>query len=307
MRPVLTALGAALALTLPLKVLAEPVAGTLGPYAVVMEEDPSLPDHTVYRPADLKAVRGKLPVVAFGNGGCVNVGNSFQPLLAELASRGYLVAAPGPIDKAWGGFERPQGERAPSARPSQSQPGQMLKTIDWAQAQNAKQGSPYAGKLDLAHIAVAGQSCGGLESIAAGKDPRVATVLVLNSGIIRGGIPNADGSTRAPSGYLPASEADLPGLHTPTAYLIGGPKDQAYRGAEGDFADIKTVPLFNANIDKGHGGTWREPHGGEMGRVAIAWLDWRLKGDAAAGQLFAGADCGLCKDPAWTVKRKNMN
>jgi hypothetical protein len=303
MRPVLTALGAALALTLPLKALAEPVAGTSGPYAVVMEEDPSLPDHTVYRPADLKAVKGKLPVVAFGNGGCVNIGNSFQPLLSELASRGYLVAAPGPIDKAWGGFERPQ----PGARPSQSQPGQMLKTIDWAQAQNAKTGSPYAGKLDLAHIAVAGQSCGGLESIAAGKDPRVATVLVLNSGIIRGGIPNPDGSTRAPSGYLPASEADLPGLHTPTAYLIGGPKDQAYRGAEGDFADIKTVPLFNANIDKGHGGTWREPGGGEMGRVAIAWLDWRLKGDAAAGKLFSGADCGLCKDPAWTVKRKNMN
>ena len=133
----------------------------------------------------------------------------------------------------------------------------------------------------------------------------MTTVLVLNSGIIRGGIPTPDGGTRQPAGYLPASDADLPKLHTPMLYLIGGEKDQAYRGAEGDFEAIQKVPVFNANTPVGHGGTWQQPGGGAMGKVAIDWLNWRLKGDAAAAKTFNGDPCGLCKDAAWTVKRKN--
>lgn len=281
---------------------AEPLTGTSGPYAVVMEVDPTLPDHTVYRPADLKAVKGQIPFVAFGNGGCANVGNAFKTFLGEMASRGYVVTAPGPIDPAVGG-PRPAG----AARPGQSKPGQMLAAIDWAEKEAKRSGSAYRGKLDVSKVAVAGQSCGGLEAIAAGGDPRVDTVLVLNSGIIRGGIPNPDGTTRAPSGYLPAGEADLPKLHTPVVYLIGGQKDQAWRGAEGDFAALTQVPVFNANLDVGHGGTWREPGGGVMGAAAIAWLDWKLKGDAQAGKTFVGKDCGLCADARWTVKTKNFD
>ena len=133
----------------------------------------------------------------------------------------------------------------------------------------------------------------------------MTTVLVLNSGIIRGGIPTPDGGTRQPAGYLPASDADLPKLHTPMLYLIGGEKDQAHRGAEGDFEAIQKVPVFNANTPVGHGGTWRQPGGGAMGKVAIDWLNWRLKGDAEAAKTFNGDPCGLCKDTAWTVKRKS--
>jgi poly(3-hydroxybutyrate) depolymerase len=88
-------------------------------------------------------------------------------------------------------------------------------------------------------------------------------------------------------------------------YLIGGEKDQAHRGAEGDFEAIQKVPVFNANTPVGHGGTWQQPGGGAMGKVAIDWLNWRLKGDAAAAKTFNGDPCGLCKDTAWTVKRKN--
>lgn len=293
----LTALLAAAAL-LPAAAGAEALSGTLGPYPVVMEQDPSLPDHTVYRPADLKAVPGKLPMIAFGNGGCANVGSAFKALLGEVASHGYVVTAPGPITPP-----------APVAgqRPGQSKPKQMQTALSWAEAQTAKAGGVYQGRIDTSKLAVMGQSCGGLEAIQAGGDARVRTVLVLNSGIIRGGIPNADGTVREPSGYLPASAADLKNLHTPVLYLIGGPTDQAYRGAEGDFADIAGPPLFNANINLGHGGSWRQPHGGVMGKAAIDWLNWRLKGDAAASKTFAGADCGLCRDPQWTVKRKNFD
>jgi dienelactone hydrolase len=271
----------------------ESLSGTSGRYAAVMEMDRTLADHTVYRPADLSKVQGKLPVVSFGNGGCVNIGSAFKTLLGEVASHGYVAIATGPI------------AQEPAVPGPQSKTESLVKAIDWAIAENARKGSPYYGRIDTTKIAVAGQSCGGLQAIAVGADPRVTTVLVLNSGIIRGGIPTPDGGTRQPAGYLPASDADLPKLHTPMLYLIGGEKDQAHRGAEGDFEAIQKVPVFNANTPVGHGGTWQQPGGGAMGKVAIDWLNWRLKGDAAAAKTFNGDPCGLCKDTAWTVKRKN--
>jgi dienelactone hydrolase len=274
---------------------AESLSGTSGRYAAVMEMDTTLADHTVYRPADLSKVQGKLPVVSFGNGGCVNIGSAFKTLLGEVASHGYLAIATGP----------PAGG-PPGGMPfAQSKTESLVKAIDWAIAENARKGSPYYGRIDTTKIAVAGQSCGGLQAIAVGADPRVTTVMVLNSGIIRGGIPTPDGGTRQPAGYLPASDADLPKLHTPMLYLIGGEKDQAHRGAEGDFEAIQNVLVFNANTPVGHGGTWRQPGGGAMGKVAIDWLNWRLKGDGEAAKTFNGDPCGLCKDTAWTVKRKN--
>ena len=275
---------------------AESIPGTSGRYAAVMEMDATLADHTVYRPADLGKVQGKLPIVSFGNGGCINIGSAFKTLLGEVASYGYLAIATGPI--------APE-PAVPGARAEQSKTESLVKAIDWAIAENTRKGSPYYGRLDTTKIAVAGQSCGGLQAIAVGSDPRVTTVLVLNSGIIRGGIPTPDGGTRQPAGYLPASDADLRKLHTPMLYLIGGEKDQAHRGAEGDFDAIQNVPVFNANTPVGHSGTWRQPAGGAMGKVAIAWLNWRLKGDAEAAKTFNGDPCGLCTDTAWTVKRKS--
>jgi hypothetical protein len=302
MRVSLLLVGAALTALFSLAAHAETLHGTSGSYVVVMEADPTLPEHTIYRPADLNAVPGKLPMIAFGNGGCVNIGTAFQILLGELASHGYIVTAPGLIPTPQPASAPPQ----PRGPMTQSKPGQMKTAIDWAEREAHRPGSFYESRLDTSRIAVAGQSCGGLEAIAAGGDSRVDTVLVLNSGIIRGGIPNPDGTIRQPAGYLPASEADLARLHTPVAYLIGGQTDQAWKGAEGDFKDIDNVPVFKANIDVGHGGTWREPHGGDMGAAAIAWLDWQLKDDQQAGAMFIGADCTLCKDSKWSVEKKNM-
>ena len=293
---------------------AESLSGTSGRYVARMEMDATLPDHTVYRPADLSKVQGKLPIVSFGNGGCVNIGSAFKTLLGEVASHGYLAIATGPIGPE-PAFPPPRPPAAGAAPPAGLPPGGMpfeqskteslVKAIDWAIAENARKGSPYYGRIDTTKVAVAGQSCGGLQAIAVGADPRVTTVMVLNSGIIRGGIPNADGTTRPPAGYLPATDADLPKLHTPMLYLIGGEKDQAHRGAEGDFEAIQKLPVFNANTPVGHGGTWRQPGGGAMGKVTLDWLNWQLKGDKEAAKTFNGDPCGLCKDAAWAVKRKN--
>src|SRR5262252_474499 len=45
-----------------------------GPFKAVMAEDPSLPDHTLYYPVNMTSA-GKLPVITWGNGACLNAGN----------------------------------------------------------------------------------------------------------------------------------------------------------------------------------------------------------------------------------------
>lgn len=277
------------------------VRGLGGPYPVIMEMDPSLADHTLYRPADVEAVGRPLPVIAYGAGACLNVGNMTPQFLGELASYGYLVVAGGPIIE---GADRPRSPDAPAVPDyPQNRTAQLLETIDWAIAQNDVSGGRFAGRLATDKIAVMGHSCGGLQAIAAADDPRVATVVIGNSGIIR--TPPSD-QTRTGRSYRPAGVDDLKRLHAPMLYVSGGPTDQAQPNAILDFAAIDGLPIFHGDIGTGHGGTYREARGGEYARVIREWLDWRLLGDAQAGRTFAGADCRLCTDARWTVERKNL-
>ena len=294
--------------------IGQPATETTGPYKAVMEMDPSLPQHTVYRPADLAKVKGKLPVVAFANGACANAGNAFENYLAEVASHGFVVAANGPIDPAAPGRPPkpgsnpqlapapPSGGRSPFV---QTKTSQLYETMDWAKVQNADRASRYSGKLDLGSIAVMGQSCGGLQALEAAGDPRVKTAVILNSGIIRdrATLPN----TLPVGSIMPGTPETLTRLHTPLIYIIGGETDIAYKNAETDFAEIQKVPLFKANLTGvGHNGTLWQPHGGKFAEVATRWLLWQLKGDETAMQTFAGENCALCQDPAWKIERKNF-
>ncbi|GGK90306.1 hypothetical protein [Nocardia jinanensis] len=36
------------------------------------------------------------------------------------------------------------------------------------------------------------------------------------------------------------------------------------------------------------------------------WFDYTLHDNDAAGAQFAGAACGLCTRPAWTVRTRNL-
>lgn len=316
MKPTTAGVLAALALSVPLAMPAvgmaqianppgrsEPVsvANLGGPYPVVMEMDPTLADHTIYRPADMDQVGRTLPVVAYGAGACLNVGNMTPQFLGELASYGYLVVAGGPIIA---GADAPRSPDAPGVPDyPQNRTAQLLETIDWAIAQNDVTGGRFEGRLATDKIAVIGHSCGGLQAIAAADDPRVATAVIGNSGIIR--TPPSD-ETRTGRSYRPAGVDDLKRLHAPMLYVSGGPTDQAQPNAILDFAAISGLPIFHGDIGTGHGGTYREPRGGEYAQVIRDWLNWRLLGDIQAGRTFTGADCRLCTDPRWTVERKNL-
>jgi dienelactone hydrolase len=301
-------------------VVTEPVFQTNGPYKVQEMMEPSLPRHTVYRPIDLKTVQAKLPIMAFGNGGCSMIGNAFETYLTQIASYGFLIIASGPIRPEFPPEGRPAANGTTLGQPSdavvgafsteRSKTSHLFEAIDWAVAQNKDPQSPYYGKIAVEMIAVSGQSCGALEALEASADPRVKTAIIFNSGIMRGMPPEF--TMKGPDGktinvVVPGTEETLKKLHTPVIYLIGGEKDIAYKNSEMDYQQIEGIPLFNANLDNvGHNGSLSRPFGGKMAQAARLWLQWQLQGDPEAAKAFVGPDCTLCKDPEWVVKKKNM-
>jgi dienelactone hydrolase len=267
-----------------------------GHYPAIKQVDPSLPGHVVYRPAALERLGGrKLGVVVWGNGGCSDDGASARFHLLELASHGYLVIAPGRILSGPGAPPRGPVTTELTVRTTSDQ---VRAGIDWALAENARVGSIYHGRIGPGQVAVAGHSCGGLQALQVAGDPRVRTVLIHNSGVYN--------DATNPRNSMKVDKALLRTLHTPVVYILGGPTDIAYPNGTDDFARIDHVPAMLLNLGVGHGGTFNEPNGGRVAQVAVAWLDWRLRGDRAAGRWFTGKNCTLCRDPAWTVQRKGI-
>jgi dienelactone hydrolase len=219
--------------------------------------------------------------------------------LLEVASHGYLVIVPGAIYTGPGAIERPA--ELPPAGPNVvlTTHQQLAEAITWALAENERAGSPYFGLIDPAAIAVSGFSCGGLQALFNAGDPRVRTVVMMNSGLFPEGETTMAGMT--------ADKSLLQTLHGPILYVLGGESDIAYTAGMDDFARIEHVPAAVANIDKGHGGTYWEENGGAAAKVVVQWLNWHLRGDAEAGRTFVGAACGLCGDPAWQLETKGFD
>jgi hypothetical protein len=265
--------------------------GGTGPFKAIMAADESLATHTIFRPKDLAAAanKSKLPILVWGNGACANSPWEHVNFLSEIASHGYLVVAIGPMPA--------EGQKGAAGEPTQSP--LLTDAINWAIAQNADRSSQYFQKLETNRIAVAGMSCGGLQALETAPDPRVSTVMICNSGLFtnpataRGGMPNL-------------SKDQLKKIHTPIIYILGGEKDIAYKNGMDDVQRINHVPIFAANLDVGHGGTYGRPHGGEFAKVATAWLQWQLRRDEEAGKMFVGEPSGLAKEQGWKVEKKNI-
>ncbi|MGH8217940.1 MAG: alpha/beta hydrolase [Steroidobacteraceae bacterium] len=268
-----------------------------------MDEADTLPAHTIYRPKDLAALGDRqLPVVAWGNGGCVKNGSSFRWFLSEIASYGFLVIANGPIGEDPKALPMPMPRlRIPAhLPPPATHTSQLIQAIDWAIAENRRTSSPLRGRIAVDEIAVMGQSCGGVQTIEAARDPRVKTAVVWNSGLLPQ--PTAMGGGKI------MDKSDLERLHTPVAYISGDAQDIAFANANDDFARLDHVPVFRG-YERGvtHMGTYSQPNGGEFGGVAVAWLLWQLRGDKRAGRMFTGPNCGLCVNPRWVVHRKRID
>ena len=264
--------------------------GGTGPYKVLMLEDSTLAAHTLFVPADLSPFGKKnpLPVLVWGNGACTNSPWEHYKFLNEIASHGFIVIATGHIPMTDEPYRGPMSTSA-----------QQIESIDWILAKNAEKGSPYYGRIDTEHIAAAGMSCGGLQTLDNATDPRLTTIMICNSGLF------INPRTAVPNMPMPPKER-LQEIKVPVIYILGGPEDIAYENGMDDFHRLTEVPAFAANFPVGHGGTYRLPHGGEFTVPALAWLQWQLKGDAAAAKLFQGEPCGLSLRPGWVIEKNGL-
>ena len=263
--------------------------GGTGAYKAIMKEVPGLKEHTVFCPQDLSQFDAQhpLPVLVWGNGACANSPFEHMNFLNEIASHGYLVLATGiiPMDDEW--------YKGPMSRSEQ-----QIESIDWAIAQNADPESPFYQKIDVKNICVSGMSCGGLQTLFNCADPRIKSLMICNSGLF-----NQQNAAQAVGGMPMPPKEKLKEIHTPIIYILGGETDIAYGNGMDDFHRISHVPACAVNYPVGHGGTYREPHGGEFTVVALAWLDWQLKGDKQAEKMFKGKKPGLLKRKDWTIEK----
>lgn len=291
-------LGAALvAATTTASAQDRPTGGS-GPWPAISEVDPTFPGRVIFRPATLPRATGqKLGVLVWGNGACSDNPAPHAAYLLEIASHGYFVVA--------SGYEPAEAKRRAEARPAavQGQPSQppttaqdMTAAIDWALAQDGAEGSKYRGTIDHSAIAAAGHSCGGIQALEVGADLRVQTVIGDNTGILPDDAAKIPGMTLDKSALLK--------LHQPVLYLQGGETDIAYANGMDDFERITHIPVAIVNLPVGHGGTFNQPFGGAAASITVDWLDWRLRGDEAAGRTFSGDNCRLCLVSAWSYQHK---
>ena len=126
---------------------------------------------------------------------------------------------------------------------------------------------------------------------------------MFNSGVQA---PAAGGDGNRGGAAFPTTEA-LAKIHGPTLYLNGGEPDFMMATSKANFDAINNVPIFyGSRANAGHSATYFHPGGGEFANVAVAWLDWQLKGNKKASAMFVGAKCGLCTNPNWETHAKNL-
>lgn len=261
--------------------------GGTGKYPAVMEEFRSLPAHTVFCPQDLSQFDKKhpLPVLVWGNGACTDSPWEHFKFLNEIASQGYLVIATGYLPEKEEPYKGPM-----------STPQQQIQSIDWAIAQNSNPLSPLFGKVDTKAICASGMSCGGLQTLYNCADKRIRCYMICNSGLFM------DPSIAMPGMPMPGKE-QLNKVHGPIIYIMGGETDIAYQNGMDDYHRIHHVPAVAVNYPVGHGGTYRQPYGGEFRYPAVAWLNWQLKGDKQAAKWFVGDHPLLMQREKWALER----
>ncbi|MDO9352052.1 MAG: hypothetical protein Q7T55_00060 [Solirubrobacteraceae bacterium] len=246
-------------------------AATTGPYKPKWVQYSDLKNHVVYRPTTLPAGQ-KLPVLVWGESGCIANGLIMQGFLGEIASHGVIVIANGGALQL-GITNAAMGEAS----------------IDWAKKQNALAGGEYDGKLLADRIIVSGHSCGGLEAYQiAAKRPEIAGTAIMNSG------------------QLDVNQAQLDQQKAPVLYVLGGEGDVAYSNGLRDYDKLPaSLPTFLASDNNGHFGTYYGNAGGTYAKVLKDWILYRATGNAAAASTFTNL-----ASPIWSsfkiVKKRNL-
>jgi predicted dienelactone hydrolase len=182
---------------------------------IVKETSATLPGYNIYRPADIKA-GAPLPIISWANGGCVRSDGTWKTILERWASEGFFVVAVTSLPDA--------DPRAPGRFTVEEQAA----AIEWAIRENGTSSSPYAKRLDVNRIVAAGNSCGGMTSMAlAARDSRVKSVYILS------------GSSLGPNTTKEAAGALMSKVSAPVLFIVGGEEDIARKPSNLDYSLLR--------------------------------------------------------------------
>ena len=234
---------------------------------------------TIYLPTELAPKGAKNPIVVWMSGGGTTP--PLYPLLPLLATHGFVVLA---------------SNTAPGIGAEVDLGKEMASAIDWAFAENMKQGGQFQDKLDTTKVAAMGYSMGSLATFTIANDPRLTTTVHISGGnMVADRVNN---------------------LHAPAAFFCGIPDpncsdilsdqcDIAAANCDIDF-DMAKTSVFYGNFPGGHLGILSEPNQPRIQTEVVAWLRWQLMQDTTIKARFVGPQCGLCSDTNWKVKQKNL-
>jgi hypothetical protein len=259
--------------TLPM--IDDPAA--VGPFSVErVETAPGLDTASLFVPSELGKDGVKHPIVVWTNGATGGI-SFYMPFLEHIATHGFFIVA----DKMSGANHDPEIAMQKAG-------------IDWVVAENERADSPYAGKLEVAKIAIMGHSLGAIASFGNANDPRLATTVHWSGGL-----------TGNPVGV---DESWIEYLGKPVAFICGGSDGAAGPSCAADFMTApEGIPVYYgtlAGVD--HLGVFGETRGGEYGRAAVAWLRLSLASDASFERWFTGDGCQFCQGP-WTGMSRGFN
>jgi hypothetical protein len=236
--------------------------------------------YTVYLPAELAPNGAKNPIVGWMSGGSTT--HTSYPLLPRLATHGFVVVA---------------ANVTPGIGEEVSLGKQIIAGIDWAIAENARDGSAFSGKLDTTKIASMGYSMGSLATFTIAADPRLTTTVQISGGNM---VAERVANLHAPSAFI----CGIPGGDSCSILDTGC--DIAASNCDTDFKNA-TTPVFYTNFKGGHLGILTAPTQDQIGTLVTAWLRWKLMSDSTLDPMFVGPDCSVCKDTKWfKVQKKNL-
>ncbi len=159
----------------------------------------------------------------------------------------------------------------------------MLRAIEFMLSENENAQSALYGKVDTKMLGATGHSQGSMATVTVGADKRIVATVP-----IQGANASAVGAMKGPT------------------FLIAGGKDTtvAPAGIESAF-NAATVPaVYGLALAADH--TTPPVSPAPLLGPITAWFKIHLANDENARNVFYGDACTLCKDSAWTVKRKNL-